>query len=156
MIWILLTAILLLIPKYRPYGVAAALALISMQLISNGIIKPLVARPRPCWLVTSVPLLISNPQDFSFPSGHTAASLAVTTVLFLLHHPWRKWAFAWAMLIAFSRLYLFVHFPTDVFGGAVIGMFLGWMTVMGLRIYAAKKSTQRENDFWSIYRSSGF
>lgn len=73
-------------------------------------------------------LLISRPDDFSFPSGHTAASFASVTALWLAGK--KQWALAallLGVLIAFSRMYLFVHYPTDILGGVLVGVACGWM-----------------------------
>lgn len=73
--WILLTVVLLIIPKTRKAGVASAIALVLMLVTGNMILKPLIARLRPFTVNTAIELLIPPPSDFSFPSGHTFASL---------------------------------------------------------------------------------
>lgn len=119
--WIALTVLFLCLPRYRRCGIVMAAALILDLLICNIGIKNLAARPRPCWLDPSVELLISSPKDFSFPSGHSAASFAAAVSVFLCHRKEGVAAFVLAALIAFSRLYLFVHFPTDVLAGSLVG-----------------------------------
>lgn len=126
-IWIVLTAGLLLYPKTRKYGVAVALALCVDALVCNGILKNLFCRIRPCDVRQTVALLISRPHDFSFPSGHTAASFAVVSALFFEgDRKWCKWLLPLAVVIAFSRLYLYVHYPTDVLGGVLVGIAAGY------------------------------
>lgn len=128
--WILLTLLLLLIPKCRKAGLASAIALLLMLLINNLLLKPWIARVRPYDVLTEIQLLIEAPSDFSFPSGHTAASFASATALFLCSRKWGWPALVLAALIAFSRLYLYVHYPTDVLGGMVVGVgcgVLGWL-----------------------------
>ncbi len=125
MIWILLAVGLLVYPKTRKAGLAVALALLLDLLICNGIIKPLVARPRPCDINVGVDLLISRPWGFSFPSGHTAAAFAAATALWFQKNKLRVPALILACLMGFSRLYLYVHFPTDILGGIVLGVILG-------------------------------
>lgn len=128
MIWIILAAALLIIPKTRKLGVIVAIALICDLLLCNVLIKPLVARTRPFDINTSVQLLIPKPKDYSFPSGHTAASFAAAFALFFAGS--RRIAIpalVLAVLIAFSRMYLYVHFPTDILGGIVVGVFCGWL-----------------------------
>lgn len=75
-IWIALTAVFLILPKYRKCGVRMAIALILDLILCNLVLKPLAARPRPCWIDEQVKLLVAAPKDYSFPSGHSAASFA--------------------------------------------------------------------------------
>jgi undecaprenyl-diphosphatase len=93
--------------------------------LCNLLIKPLVARPRPFTINTDIRLLITAPTDYSFPSGHTAASFAVAFSLLFGKNKLCSLAFILSALIAFSRLYLYVHYPTDVFAGILIGCFIG-------------------------------
>ena len=101
------------------------IGLIVGVLVGNLIVKNAIQRDRPCWLVEVQDLLIANPQDFSFPSGHTLSSFCAASILF--HYDKRLGipSFGVAILIAFSRLYLYVHFPTDVFAGILIGVAFG-------------------------------
>ena len=113
--WIILTIVMLLIPKTRKSGVIMAAALIVDVILCNVILKNLIARVRPYDVNTAVQLLVAKPKDFSFPSGHTAASFASVTALYL------------AILIAFSRMYLYVHYPTDILGGVIFGSLSAWI-----------------------------
>lgn len=128
MIWIVLAAVLLLIPKTRKSGVILALALCVDVLMCNIILKNVFARIRPCDVNTTVQLLIARPVDFSFPSGHTAASFASAAALFFAGEKklWKP-VLVLAVLIAFSRLYLYVHYPTDILGGIVVGVTAGYL-----------------------------
>ncbi len=96
-------------------------------LCCNVILKPLVARIRPCDVDSAVLLLIPHPGGFSFPSGHTGASFAAASALFFSRNKFGVFAFVVAALIGFSRLYLYVHYPSDVLAGALIGIMLGWL-----------------------------
>ena len=127
-IWILLAVILLLIPKTRKIGMLVSVALILDVITCNLILKPLVARTRPYDVNTAIELLIAAPKDFSFPSGHTAASFAAVSALWFAKEQ-KFWipALVLAVLIAFSRMYFYVHYPTDVLGGALLGILCGWM-----------------------------
>lgn len=125
LLWILLAAVLLLYPKTRWVGAAVALSLVLEATACNLILKPLVARPRPFDLV-EIQLLISRPGDFSFPSGHTGASFAAIGGLYWARSQLWIPAAVVGTLIALSRLYLHVHFPTDVGVGIVLGLFCGW------------------------------
>ena len=126
LIWILLTAAMLLFPKTRRAGLAMALALLLFHLLGNWGIKPLVARPRPCDLNAAVPLLVDRPHGYSFPSGHTASSFACAFALWFQRSRLRVPALVFAAVMGLSRLYLYVHFPTDVLAGALFGLLLGW------------------------------
>ena len=126
-IWILLAATLIALPKYRKAGCTMALALLLGLLACNVTLKPLVARIRPfdyqlLHFGKQIPLLIQAPTDFSFPSGHTNASFAAATALWLNHRKPGIPALLLAALIAFSRLYLYVHYPTDVLAAVLLGI----------------------------------
>lgn len=124
-VWILLALILLAIPRTRKLGLAVTAALVVDLLLCNVLIKPLVARTRPFVLRPEIKLLIAPPRDYSFPSGHTAASFAAVGALFFAKS--RGWipALILAVAIGFTRMYLYVHYPTDVLAGAVLGIFCG-------------------------------
>ena len=125
-LWILLAAVLLLIPKTRRAGLVLLTALILDVILCNGILKNVFARIRPCDVNTAIQLLVPRPSDFSFPSGHTAASFAAVSALYFAGE--KKLSMAAllpAVLIAFSRLYLYVHYPTDILGGILAGIICG-------------------------------
>lgn len=126
--WIVLSVILTCIPRYRKAGITMGLALIFCLLIGNMTLKPLIARPRPYTYFPEMTLLIAPLADFSFPSGHTFASFASATALFLYHKKAGIAAYILAAIIAFTRLYLYVHFPSDVIAGMLLGIFSGWLT----------------------------
>ena len=127
-IWIVMSLVLILMPKTRKSGVIMAAALIVDVLLCNVVLKNLVARTRPYDVNTGVQLLIARLHDYSFPSGHTAASFASVTALYLAGEK-KLWKFALvlACLIAISRLYLYVHYPTDVLGGVLFGVVSGYL-----------------------------
>lgn len=125
-LWVALAAILLLTRRFRRTGVVLALALAIDGLCCNILLKPLIARARPCDVNAAVELLIARPRDWSFPSGHTAASFAAAGALAAEKSALRGPALAAAALIAFSRLYLYVHWPSDVAAGAALGAILGF------------------------------
>jgi len=121
LIWIIIGLTFLCTKKYRKCGIVMLLSLFASVLFGNTILKHVVERARPCWVDTSVSLLISNPRDYSFPSGHTFSSFAAATSIYLNHKEMGTTALILAATIAFSRLYLFVHYPTDVLAGAILG-----------------------------------
>ena len=157
-IWIVLTAVLLVNPKIRRAkdGTACRLfgesgrqsgcillaALILDLILCNGILKNLFHRVRPYDIKTSIELLVKRPADYSFPSGHTAASFTAVAALYFAGEKkaW-KTALALACLIAFSRLYLYVHFPTDVLGGVLAGTLAGYG---GYRLVKAWEQHKKE------------
>ena len=127
-VWIALAAILLLFRRTRRAGCILALALVCDLVLCNFVLKPLVHRVRPCDLLPEAVLLIPHPSDYSFPSGHTAASFTAVAALWLAGK--KQWALAalpLGVLIAFSRMYLFVHYPTDIIGGVLVGVGCGWI-----------------------------
>lgn len=125
-IWIVLAAVLLAVKRCRRQGLAVGCALITDLVLCNLILKPLVGRVRP-FVVQPVELLIPPPTDASFPSGHTAASFAAVFALKASGSPLWKPALAVAVAMAFSRLYLYVHWPSDVLGGALVGAAAGFI-----------------------------
>ena len=126
-IWIAVAIGLLLTKKYRKYGVCLSLALVAGLLICNVGLKNIVARPRPCWM-ESIDLLVKNPKDYSFPSGHTWSAVAGAWVATAANRRFGYAAIPLAAALAFSRLYLFVHFPSDVLASLSIGMLIGKLT----------------------------
>ncbi|MCF0134166.1 MAG: phosphatase PAP2 family protein [Blautia sp.] len=131
--WIVCALVLLFIPKTKRMGIAIAVSLILELLICNILLKPLVARVRPCDVNTAFTLLVSRPVDYSFPSGHTCASFAaMSAILFSKNRLWIPAAVI-AVVVAFSRLYLYVHYPSDVLAGALLGMLCGWLACVNTK-----------------------
>ena len=130
LIWLLLTVVLLFLPKHRRTGILLLTGLAFGALVGNLALKPLFFRARPCWLDPTVRLLISVPRDYSFPSGHTIASFEFATVLFLRERKAGIIALVAAVLISFSRMYLYLHFPSDVFTSVVLGILFGILGVV--------------------------
>lgn len=127
-VWVVLAAGLLACKRTRKSGVILAVALAADVIVCNGILKNAVQRIRPCDVNTSVDLLIHRPTDFSFPSGHTAESFAAVSALYFAGEKklWKPVLFL-AVLIAFSRMYLYVHYPTDILGGMIVGIAMGYL-----------------------------
>ena len=127
-LWILITIVLLLDKKTRNVGYMSALALIGSLIVDNILLKNLVARTRPYEVVDGLKLLIEKQSDYSFPSGHTGSSFAF--VLWKeLPKKYGVMALIVAVLIAYSRLYVGVHYPSDVLAGVVIGTVLALVSV---------------------------
>ena len=125
-IWILLALCLLAAKKSRRQGGTVAVALLMDLLCCNMFLKPLIGRVRPFAVNPAVELLVAAPLDASFPSGHTAVSFAAVFALKASGSPLWKPALVLASVIAFSRLYLYVHWPTDVLAGILLGAALGY------------------------------
>jgi undecaprenyl-diphosphatase len=125
LIWIVLAVVLLIQKKYRKVGLAVTVALVLELTVCNVFLKPWVARIRPYDVNTTVKLLIGRQLDYSFPSGHTAAAFATVAALWGCKNKLWKPAVVLAALMAFSRLYLYMHYPTDVIAGGVIGAVCG-------------------------------
>ena len=119
-IWIFAGLLMLCFKKYRRTGITVLLGLIIGLIAVNFGIKNIVARPRPC-SINPVELLVPYPSEYSFPSGHTVASFGAAISIFIRNKKLGACAIGVASVIAFSRLYLYVHFPSDVLGGIVIG-----------------------------------
>lgn len=123
-IWILLIIIFLITKKYRKTGIKMLCSLVLSTLIVNILLKNIVMRIRPYEVITELQLLIGKQVDFSFPSGHASSSFASAGILFYYNrYPWGIIAIIIATLIAFSRLYVGVHYPSDVIAGIIIGLF---------------------------------
>ena len=133
LIWIVLALAMLCTKKYRTCGIGVAISLVLMLLTGNIFLKHLIMRDRPCWIDTTVELLVASPSSYSFPSGHTFASFVSAVTIFLHHKKEGIVALVLAVLISFSRMYLFVHFPTDVLASVVLG------TGIAIGVYFAMK-----------------
>lgn len=124
-VWILLAAVLLVLPKTRRVGACLACGLLLDLLLCNLWLKPLIGRARPFAVNTDIVLLMTPPGDASFPSGHTASSFAAVCALWTVNSPLWKPSLLLAAAIAFSRLYLYAHWPTDIVGGILVGALAG-------------------------------
>ena len=119
--WIALAVLFLLIKRTRKTGLSMAVALILGFIIGNIVLKNVVGRIRPYDVNTDFALLIHTLKDYSFPSGHTLCSFEGAVCIFIRNKKWGVAALVLASLIAFSRLYLYVHYPTDVLAGIILG-----------------------------------
>lgn len=137
--WIAIGVVCLIFKKYRKMGLQVLLSMLATLIIGNVIVKNLVARPRPCDIDTAVALLLSRPHGHSFPSGHSINSMSAAVALFLNNKKIGIPAIIIATLIGFSRLYLFVHFPTDVVVGFVIAILVAIGVDWAFRKYEINK-----------------
>ena len=127
--WIAIAVLLLFFRKTRKIGLGMGFALLLGLVVCNITLKPLVGRIRPYDLQenlgVTIPLLTDRMHDYSFPSGHTIASFEASTVLLKNNKLMGIPAVILAFLIAFSRLYLYVHYPTDVIFSFFAGILFG-------------------------------
>ena len=146
-VWILAAVLLLLFKKTRKAGIILAGALILCLLSCNIALKNLVARPRPCWRREDLEMLIAIPKDFSFPSGHTGCAFAAAGALFFSLPKNRKGIKAGALLFAawigWTRLYVGVHYPTDVLTGAIIGFLSSALADRGLNWWENRRDDRK-------------
>jgi len=123
--WIACSVLLMLFRKTRKTGLGMIIALMIGLVVCNMTLKPMVQRIRPYDLQADlgvvIPLLNGAMHDFSFPSGHTIASFEAAVVLLKNSKKMGIPAMILAVLIAFSRLYLYVHYPTDVIASILLG-----------------------------------
>ena len=128
-VWLCSAAVALCFERTRKTGVNVLQALF-FAIVLILLLKRAFCRPRPCDEHKDVKLLIRRPPDHSFPSGHALSSFAAATALAAAGPLFGIPALCLAMLIAFSRLYLCVHYPADVLAGSVLGVMAGLMAVL--------------------------
>ncbi|MEA4920832.1 MAG: phosphatase PAP2 family protein [Clostridiaceae bacterium] len=128
-IFILLSLLLLLYKPTRKAGIVCITALVLDFIILNGCIKPLVGRIRPYDLNQAVKIIVKAPHDFSFPSGHTGIAFAFAAGVSVLGKKAHTAALWLACIMGLSRLYLYVHYPTDVLAGAIVGTCCGMISL---------------------------
>ena len=131
-LWLIIAALLLIFKKTRKAGISVLIAYLAVYLLGQIILKQLISRPRPCQIDQAFALLVARPSSSSFPSTHSAWAFGAATAIFMQHRKLGAAAYAVAALIAFSRMYMFLHFPTDVLFGTALGIALGvlahWIT----------------------------
>ena len=123
--WIAVAVILLFFKKTRRSGICIGASLLIGVIVGNGIIKNVVARPRPYDAIAGIESVVSHLSDYSFPSGHSLCCFEAATALAMNRTKWAIPAYVGAVLVAGSRLFLFVHYPTDVICGALLGVLFG-------------------------------
>lgn len=149
--WIILTILLLIIPKTRKMGLCSAISLVFSIIICNLLLKNIFARVRPYEVIDGLKCIVKLADDYSFPSGHTSGSFASAVALFLAAERKQKiFAFVgilYAGLVGFTRLYVGIHYPTDVIVAAIVAtLFAIPAYLIGSKIYdvLAKKFRKKK------------
>lgn len=144
-LWIFIAFLLLSRKKYQRCGVPLICAISLAMLIGDDLLKPLIGRIRPCNQFPEVALLIPRPNSFSFPSGHAMVAFTSATVIYRYFPSYGLMTYILAGMIAFSRLYLFVHYPSDVLGGILLGVLNAFVVIFAVeKIYSYLPSQQRK------------
>lgn len=125
MSWLIIIFVTNLFENTRQMSIHMLFALIVATLVGQITIKSIVRRKRPCHTYQDVQILVPVPSDLSFPSGHTTSSFACSTVLFCYHPLLGLIGYTYAALTAISRVYLFVHYLSDVLSGMILGTTIG-------------------------------
>ena len=121
-LWVVVGLVLLVIPKTRKCGAAVLVSYFVSFLIGNEWLKDLIARPRPCAVDDTIQMIVKKPSSFSCPSVHTYLAFSSAMAIFHYYKKAGIGVFVFAALVGFSRMYFFVHYPTDVLFGAVLGI----------------------------------
>lgn len=141
--WILLSLLIIALGRKNGWRTTGCLMLAAMLLgllLGEIALKNIICRPRPFQEMPEISLLIPPPSSYSFPSGHSCASFAAATIIFLKDKRPGTAALALAALIAFSRVFLFVHYPTDVLAGSLLGVLCALAAAYGYRRLFQKKA----------------
>ena len=127
-VWIVISVLLIVMNKTRKVGAMCLTSLLCSFIISNLLLKNLFARVRAFDIITGLEVLIARPLDYSFPSGHTASSFAAAFIIYRnLPKRFGIPAMILAILISMSRLYLGVHYPSDILFGVIMGILAGYL-----------------------------
>ena len=147
MVWIVISIILICFKKTRYCGFAILLAMGIDTLITEFTLKNIICRVRPCNIDFSIKMLVSRPDSYGFPSNHSASAFAAATAL-LVTLKKKRWAilgYILATAIALSRLYVFVHFPSDVLVGAIVGSLIALLVCFLMKKTGFKKFLIHKN-----------
>ena len=149
--WIVLSLVLLCFKKTRRTGGLVLIAMTVTLLFGELTLKNIICRLRPCNVFTNFPMLIARPTSYSFPSGHTSSSFAAALILTLRHKKVGWLAYIPAVLIAFSRIFLFVHYPTDVLAGILLGTLAALLTYTSMTFAPACFATSRRSHAMAVW-----
>lgn len=130
---------LIVFKRTRKSGIMLALSITIGFVVCNIILKPIFARPRP-FIFRDIELIANMPMDYSFPSGHTTIAFESATVLMMRDRRAGTIFLILAIFVAFSRMYMYFHFPTDIIGGIVVGVFSGITSVLAVNYINKKRN----------------
>ena len=142
-LWPIIGAVLCVFKKTRKCGAAMLLSYGLVFVVGQYGLKDWIARARPCHIDEAVELLVSRPSSYSCPSTHSAWSFAAAVSVLMNHKKWGWVTLIAAVVIAFSRLYLFVHFPSDVLFGALLGAVCAFAAVKLISLVIRKLSNRK-------------
>ena len=128
-VWIVIGMILLFFRKTRRAAVIMLISTVAVLLVGELLLKNTVCRIRPCNVRPYIDIPVKRPTSYSFPSGHSSTSFACASAIFIHRRTLGIFALMLAFLIAFSRMYNYVHFPSDVLAGALLGILFTAITV---------------------------
>ena len=123
-LWLILAAVFMATKKYRYFGFSIFFCVAVCWIMSDPVLKNIVQRPRPVFAIEGLSALTAIPSSYSFPSGHACSSFAASYVIVRQFGRRGAWIYLVAACIAFSRIYVGVHYPSDVIAGALLGTFL--------------------------------
>ena len=127
-VWIAIALVLVALGRSRMREAAVVFAALGLAFVMTDlVVKPLVARARPFEGSVTMRVIDRRPLTYSFPSGHAASAVAGAITLSRLWPTGRLVLWALATLAALSRIYVGVHYPLDVIGGAVLGVACAWL-----------------------------
>ena len=147
-LWLACSIVFLCVRRWRPVGVLSLIAMLLTLLSGEVLLKHLVARPRPFVELEALTTLFPAQTGFSFPSGHTASSFAASGVF--VHGAFPRWIKVLfpvlAVLMGVSRLYVGVHYPSDVLAGMLLGLFWSQLVWMGCFVFQRRKAAAHQNE----------
>jgi len=146
MVWIAICVLLLFNKKSRKAGFIGLIALLITEILCNQLIKEWVQRERPFEHIADFNLLIKNPNSYSFPSGHTTASFAVAIVISKYIRKLMIPTLVLAILISYSRMYLYVHYPSDILAGIILGVICSVLAIYTFQLFSQLIKNKKSKD----------